>query len=253
MLGEEIQHIEDLLTAPPDELVEPHKHEAAEREALQRERDDLVGQMKTAARNVLLCEQKELRAELDSMYAEMTTRLQELDAQLADEVSVSDGYSREDVQALSDWWKEFQEQAVSVPVPLGKASDYAATFYQDPFSDEQAVLIDAKRVNQALKELDAKVTLLWETEVRSDGKKRHRLVRGRFQLGQKKGQVPASIFCYGKQATATSWALGWKPNCQRSKSTGRDSNPRRRITKAVSSPLDHRCVFLCGWPMLFPI
>ena len=27
-------------------------------------------------------------------------------------------------------------------------------------------------------------------------------------------------------------------------STGRDSNPRRRITKAVSSPLDHRCLLL---------
>jgi hypothetical protein len=46
-----------------------------------------------------------------------------------------------------------------------------------------------------------------------------------------------------RQAAATSWALGWKPNCQRPKSTGRDSNPRRRITKAVSSPLDHRCLF----------
>jgi hypothetical protein len=46
-----------------------------------------------------------------------------------------------------------------------------------------------------------------------------------------------------RQAAATSWALGWKPNCQRPKSTGRDSNPRRRRTKAVSSPLDHRCLF----------
>ena len=48
-----------------------------------------------------------------------------------------------------------------------------------------------------------------------------------------------------QQATATSWALGWKPNCQRPKfdqSTGRDSNPRRRITGAVSSPLDDQCV-----------
>ena len=44
-----------------------------------------------------------------------------------------------------------------------------------------------------------------------------------------------------RQAAATSWALGWKPNCQRPKSTGWESNPRRRITKAVSSPLDHRC------------
>ena len=52
-----------------------------------------------------------------------------------------------------------------------------------------------------------------------------------------------------QQATATSWALGWKPNCQRPKydqSTGRDSNPRRRITGAVSSPLDDQCSYSVG-------
>ena len=52
-----------------------------------------------------------------------------------------------------------------------------------------------------------------------------------------------------QQATATSWALGWKPNCQRPKydqSTGRDSNPRRRITGAVSLPLDDQCVGSVG-------
>ena len=36
------------------------------------------------------------------------------------------------------------------------------------------------------------------------------------------------------------------PNCQRTKSTGRDSNPRRRITGAVSSPLDDQCI-VCQW------
>jgi hypothetical protein len=36
-------------------------------------------------------------------------------------------------------------------------------------------------------------------------------------------------------------------------STGRDSNPRRRITKAVSSPLDHRCLlFKWDWRDLNP-
>ena len=44
-----------------------------------------------------------------------------------------------------------------------------------------------------------------------------------------------------RQAAATSWALGWKPNCQRTQSTGRESNPRRRCTGAESSPLDHQC------------
>ena len=37
--------------------------------------------------------------------------------------------------------------------------------------------------------------------------------------------------------------MGWKPNCQRTQSTGRDSNPRHRSTGAVSSPLDHQCFF----------
>ena len=34
----------------------------------------------------------------------------------------------------------------------------------------------------------------------------------------------------------------WLPNCQRSKSTGRDSNPRSRCTRAVSWPLDDQCL-----------
>ena len=39
---------------------------------------------------------------------------------------------------------------------------------------------------------------------------------------------------------------GWKPNCQRTQSTGRDSNPRHRSTGAASSPLDHQCVSFSG-------
>lgn len=35
-------------------------------------------------------------------------------------------------------------------------------------------------------------------------------------------------------------------NCQRTKSTGRDSNPRRRITGAASSPLDDQCSVSVG-------
>ena len=46
-----------------------------------------------------------------------------------------------------------------------------------------------------------------------------------------------------QQAAATSWVHSnrWS-NCQRSKSTGWDSNPRRRITGAESSPLDDQCL-----------
>ena len=49
-------------------------------------------------------------------------------------------------------------------------------------------------------------------------------------------------FLHGKQV-GFRYIMGAQgvPDCQRSKSTGRDSNPRRRITGAVSSPLDDQC------------
>ena len=50
-----------------------------------------------------------------------------------------------------------------------------------------------------------------------------------------------------RQAAATSWARYGVPNCQRSQSTGRDSNSRRRITGAVSSPLDDQCHQSLQW------
>ena len=50
-----------------------------------------------------------------------------------------------------------------------------------------------------------------------------------------------------QQATATSWA---RKVCrivkEPYKSTGRDSDPRRRITGAVSSPLDYQCFRFSG-------
>ena len=49
-----------------------------------------------------------------------------------------------------------------------------------------------------------------------------------------------------RQAAATSWARVPTPNCQRVESTGWDSNPRRRITGAVSSPLDDQCLVSSG-------
>ena len=37
------------------------------------------------------------------------------------------------------------------------------------------------------------------------------------------------------------------PDCQRTQSTGRESNPRHRSTGAASSPLDHQCMSCCQW------
>ena len=75
-----------------------------------------------------------------------------------------------------------------------------AHLYQDPFSDEAAVLIDARKVNEALLQLGCEVRLRWKSEESTKGRKRHTLVRGRFRLGQHKGTVPASIFRNPRQA-----------------------------------------------------
>jgi hypothetical protein len=45
-----------------------------------------------------------------------------------------------------------------------------------------------------------------------------------------------------RQAAATSWARSRHAELSKIKSTGRESNPRRRVTSAVSSPLDDQCL-----------
>src|SRR6185369_17197292 len=46
-----------------------------------------------------------------------------------------------------------------------------------------------------------------------------------------------------QQAAATSWALRIAGRIVKDQNTGWDSNPRRRITGAESSPLDYQCLF----------
>ena len=55
-------------------------------------------------------------------------------------------------------------------------------------------------------------------------------------------------FRHGK-ATGCRYIMGakWCAELSMSKSTERESNPRHRITKAVSSPLDYRCNQSLQW------
>ncbi len=76
-----------------------------------------------------------------------------------------------------------------------------------------------------------------------------RSAKGTCRQGGRSGSRAGTSVMARQQATAASWTLGWKPNCQRSKfaqSTGRDLNPRRRMTGAVSLPLDDQCVHSGG-------
>lgn len=190
MLGEEITDLQKLLSSPPEELVRPNKRQREERAAKQRERDELEQRIQLAVRNIMFSDDARTRRDMDAELTKMRDTLERLDAELSEVPRVS-GYSREDLAALNAWWEDFQKRAVSVPVP-GKWPK-AALFHHDPFSDEGAVLLDARVVNEALHALGCEVRLRWRTDrVRlKNGKEgnRHTLVKGRFRLGQRTREV----------------------------------------------------------------
>ena len=197
LLGEEIKLQSDMLTAPPDELRDPGKERKQQRQHLESERDLLTKKIKKGDENLLFSEDARTRASLDRRISGLRDDLERIEAQLTDEPKSVVGYSRHELAALSDWWKQFFENAVSVPfsgeVPM------IAVFYSDPSQDlfedvgPQKFLIDSRIVHEALIDLGAEVRLRWQTETyeTSGGKARNRhvLKRGRFRLGQLGGRI----------------------------------------------------------------
>jgi 4-hydroxy-3-methylbut-2-enyl diphosphate reductase len=127
----------------------------------------------------------------------MRDSLEKLELELSGEEQPANGYSRDDLKALAEWWDDFDKRAVSVPVK-GKLPT-VAHLYQDPMSDEAALLMDARDVNIMLHHLGAKVVLCWDTTrvTLANGKtqNRYKLAQARFFLGRKnviKLKVPPS-------------------------------------------------------------
>ena len=96
------------------------------------------------------------------------------------------------MDALGAWWDEFNEKSVSVPLSRKGIEAYKnygdmIVIHQDPESEEAAVLLDPRIVNNALSELGTKVEVWWVTKqvtARSGRvQNRHTMVRGRFRLG----------------------------------------------------------------------
>src|SRR5262249_20848800 len=160
--------------------------------------------------------------------------------------------TREEIEALAAWWEEFNRVAVSVPLP-GPLPP-AALFYQDPASETAAVMVEARKVNEALLQLGCEVRLWWETEtytsmtykekgkdgvVRQRGgveKTHHVFARGRFKLGQHKGTFKGTVLdttaCRSTlAASATSAAASptW------SGATARSTTPVKRTGARASS------------------
>src|SRR5262249_27529 len=143
----------------------------------------------------LFIEDARNRQALDRKLTAMRDQLERLDAELAAVPEMTPGYSAEQLEALTAWWDEFDKIAVSMPV---KGDLPVIThFYQDPWAEEAALLVEPRKVNEALHQIGCEVRLRWETKehVSLAGKpcKRHVLVRGRFRLGQHKGVLPRYV------------------------------------------------------------
>ncbi len=209
LLGEAIGDMKDMLTAPPPELTHPRRAEAEQRAQLERERAAMVAKIAVADENILLTKDARTRQALDARLTAMRDELERLEAQLSGPQQTSNGYTREEVERLSAWWDDFQARAVSVPVPDRKVDWTAATFYRDHSSEEQAILLDARVVNEALHTLGCEVRLRWKTErmTRRDGSQQNQytLVAGRFRLGQRQGVIDPKTgvsFCKARPATS---------------------------------------------------
>jgi site-specific DNA recombinase len=188
LLAKEVQDVQALLTAPPENLRSPNKQRVAEQARAEKDRDNLANVIRKAEKNLMYSDDARTRKSLDAQITAMRDELEALEAQSAESVS-SSSWSNADLLALNDWWEAFSAQAVSVPVQ-GKVPLHAH-FYQDPASEHGAYLLDPLVVNEALAALGAEVRLRWKTETYTTKtgleRNRHTWLRGRFRLGQSKG------------------------------------------------------------------
>jgi site-specific DNA recombinase len=238
-LGEEISDVRKMLTAPPAEIRSPHRERVDQREQVKRERDSLAATISKAEDNLLRSNDARTRQSLDRKISEMRDELDRRDTALAEEVG-GNGYSKDDVAALTAWWDEFNKNAVSVPVPTGKV-DVVSNFHRDPFADNEvdyeydgegnligaysdrtSLLMDARIVNEALHALGAEVRLRWATRkvTLSTGEvqNRYTLAGGRFRLGQRNVTL-----CKAPFAADCSCTVAWG---RRGSHTGRGSSRR---------------------------
>lgn len=197
LLGKEFSRLRELISLPPDHLVEPSQERDGRRLELERQREDLTARIDKAEENLLSVEDSRTLKSLNARITEMRDELERLDAELAANPQGEEEFTRADREALLKWWDEYEATACSVPVPSHANLALAGGLFQDSFAEESAVLADPRKVNDVLHQLGCEVRLRWETleYISRAGKlrRRHVLVRGRFRLGQSKGKLPVSV------------------------------------------------------------
>jgi DNA invertase Pin-like site-specific DNA recombinase len=197
MLGEEISDITNLLITPPEELVSPHAHDKGERESLQREERHLVEENKKAEENWFNPNlHPQMRESLEKKVAERYKRIEEIRAKLSVARPTNPGYNSDELLKLAAWHEDFMQRALTVPVNqkayLARGT-MIAHLMQDRFSEEPAVLADARMIHAALHALGAEVRLRWKAvdgdQRGGNGQPKYTVVGGRFRLGQQAGKV----------------------------------------------------------------
>jgi DNA invertase Pin-like site-specific DNA recombinase len=204
-LGEEIQNVTEMLSRPPENLVHPNKERVVKREQILVEREALKQKISQGEENILFVKDARTRQSMDTLLTVLRNQLEKYDAELSTDEKPIAGWSPEDAEALGRWWEEFDKRAVSVPVP-GELHP-VTSFWQDPSREDQALLIDARVVNEKLHTIGMQVRLRWRTErvTLRNGKQQNRysLICGRLRLGQRTERVsfrkvPPSAACSGR-------------------------------------------------------
>jgi site-specific DNA recombinase len=216
MLGEEIADIRTMLSFPPERLRPSRNKRTEKREQARAERDKLAAQVAKVRQRMLSPDlDDETFKYLTRQAKEMQDGLNRLDADLTIEPR-GDVQAQENMRALADWWDAFIAKAVKVPVDyLGKhkLTPMIAMSYQDPLSEGPVLLIEPRKVNDALLQIGCKVEFWWETKQSKTAEgtgntakhlPRHTLVRGRFRLGQRQGEIPYVSATMGCRSPRTS-------------------------------------------------
>jgi site-specific DNA recombinase len=192
VLGEEITNLDKLLPAPPAALTNPNGQRDQQRRILAQEREKLAATIAQAEENLLFVSDARTRRSLDARISTLRDQLEQMDAELGDGPEAAPGYSLGEVQALRDWWREFDRSAVTLPV-TGKLP-LRGSFYLSPESDPEdtttsLVMVGPRELNEALHGLGAEVRLRWRTDkvplAQGIVRNRHTLVGGRVRLGQR--------------------------------------------------------------------
>jgi DNA invertase Pin-like site-specific DNA recombinase len=215
LLVKEVGDLRSLLSEPPEHL-RPNKRRREAHDARVEERDKLA---KAIERNEQALWDEEIthpatRKNFNDRIKEARERLARLDAELIADAGKREGerggQTPEEQRALLDWFENFwggpdkDGYAILVEVPpdkvqayddMGFAVELDATVQPPRYN----LIIDPLKLNQALLELGCKVSLRWKKVERKSKAggivKRYVIEKGRFQLGQQKGEVTARGLC----------------------------------------------------------